>query len=89
MHWLLNGAQPTETAAYLLNKQGVLPRYLEQRPEKKKDYKFLDKRTAAISKPSAVDVPAAKAAEAPAPEAPAAIEEAAPVEAAAEAPAAE
>ena len=89
MHWLLNGAQPTETAAYLLNKQGVLPRYLDQRPEKKKDYKFLDKRTAAISKPSAVDVPAAKAAEAPAPEAPAAVEEAAPVEAAAEAPAAE
>ena len=89
MHWLLNGAQPTETAAYLLNKQGVLPRYLDQRPEKKKDYKFLDKRTAAISKPSAVDVPAAKAAEAPAPEAPAAVEEAEPVEAAAEAPAAE
>jgi len=89
MHWLLNGAQPTETAAYLLNKQGVLPRYLDQRPEKKKDYKFLDKRTAAISKPSAVDVPTAKAAEAPAPEAPAAVEEAAPVEAAAEAPAAE
>ena len=67
MHWLLSGAQPTETAAYLLNKTGVLPRYLDQRPEKKKDYKFLDKTTAAISKQSAVDVPAAKAA-APAPE---------------------
>lgn len=71
MKWLLSGAQPTETAAYLLNKTGVLPRYLQQRPEKKKDFKFLDKTTAAISKPSAVDVPAAKAAEAPAEAAPA------------------
>ena len=61
MHWLLSGAQPTETTAYLLNKMGILGKYLEQRPEKKKDYKFLDKTTAAISKPSAVDVPAAKA----------------------------
>lgn len=67
MHWLLNGAQPTETAAYLLNKLGVLPRYLDQRPEKKKDFKYLDKTTAAISKPSAVDVPSAKAAPAEAP----------------------
>lgn len=85
MHWLMSGAQPTETAAYLLNKSGILPKYLDQRPEKKKDYKFLDKTTAAISKQSAVDVPAAKAApaaeptpapapaaeETPAPEAPA------------------
>jgi small subunit ribosomal protein S16 len=63
MHWLMSGAQPSETAARLLNKLGILPRYLEQRPEKKKDFKFLDKRTAAISKQSAVDVPAAKAAE--------------------------
>src|SRR5579885_269844 len=76
MHWLMSGAQPTETAAYLLNKTGVLPRYLDQRPERKKDYKFLDKTTAAISKPSAVDVPSAKGA-APAAEAPA---EAAPAE---------
>ena len=81
MHWLMSGAQPTETAAYLLNKSGILPRYLDQRPEKKKDYKFLDKTTAAISKPSAVDVPAKAAAAAPA--------EAAPVEAAAESPAEE
>lgn len=79
MHWLLSGAQPTETTAYLLNKTGILGKYLEQRPEKKKDYKFLDKTTAAISKPSAVDAPAAKAAKAePAAEAapaPAAVEE--------------
>jgi len=71
MHWLMNGAQATETAARLLNKTGILPRYLDQRPEKKKDYKFLDKRTAAISKQSAVDVPSAGAA-APAPAAEAA-----------------
>lgn len=67
MHWLLNGAQPTETAAYLLNKTGILGRYLEQRPEKKKDFKFLDKTTAAISKPTAVDAQAAAPAAAPAP----------------------
>src|SRR5205085_4091215 len=74
MHWLLNGAQPTETTAYLLNKTGILPKYLDQRPEKKKDYKFLDRTTAAISKPSAVDTPKAEAA------APAPIAEAAPAE---------
>ena len=49
MHWLLQGAEPTETTAYLLNKTGVLPKYLEQRPSQKKKYSFLDKRTAAIS----------------------------------------
>lgn len=74
MHWLMNGAQATETAARLLNKTGILPRYLDQRPEKKKDYKFLDKRTAAISKQSVVDVPAAKS-EAAAPAATPTVEE--------------
>lgn len=49
LHWLLQGAQPTETTAYLLNKVGVLGRFLEQRPSQKKNYSFLDKRTAAIS----------------------------------------
>ncbi len=49
LHWLLQGAQPSETTAYLLNKAGVLPRFLEQRPSQKKNYSFLDKRTAAIS----------------------------------------
>lgn len=55
LHWLLAGAQPTETTAYILNKTGVLPKYLEQRPAKKKDYAFLDKRTSAISVPTAVE----------------------------------
>ncbi|AIE87398.1 30S ribosomal protein S16 [Fimbriimonas ginsengisoli] len=49
IHWLLQGAEPTETAAYILNKVGILPKFLEQRPNQKKKYAFLDKRTAAIS----------------------------------------
>ena len=49
MHWLMQGAEPTETTARLLQKTGILPRFLEQRPSHKKKYSFLDKRTAAIS----------------------------------------
>jgi small subunit ribosomal protein S16 len=60
IHWLLAGAQPSETTAYLLNKLGILPKFLEQRPQQKKNYAFLDKRTAAISVTAA---PAAEAAE--------------------------
>jgi small subunit ribosomal protein S16 len=60
LHWLLQGAVPTETAARLLNRQGILPQFLEQRPAHKKKYSFLDKRTAAIS----VTAPAAAASEA-------------------------
>ena len=59
LYWLLNGAEPTETTAYLLNKQGILPKFLEERPAQKRKYKFLDRTTAAISKQSAVEVPAA------------------------------
>jgi len=59
LHWLMSGAEPTETAAYLLNKVGVLGQYLEARPNQRKKYKFLDKRTAAISAPTAVDEPTA------------------------------
>ena len=59
LQWLLNGAEPTETAAYLLNKLGILPKYLEQRPGQVKKYKFLDKTTAAISQPSSVEAEAA------------------------------
>jgi small subunit ribosomal protein S16 len=79
LHWLLSGAQPTETTAILLNKIGVLDEFFAQRPGSKKDYKFLDKRTAAISVASAIEAPAAEAAApAPAPvvEAPAPVEEA-------------
>ena len=49
IHWLMAGAQPSETTAYLLNKLGILPKFLELRPQQKKNYSFLDKRTAAIS----------------------------------------
>lgn len=61
LHWLLSGAQPTETAAILLNKIGVLDEFFKQRPASKKDYKFLDKRTAAMSVKSAIEVPTAVA----------------------------
>jgi small subunit ribosomal protein S16 len=67
LHWLLNGAQPTETAAILLNKIGVLEEFFKQRPASKKDYKFLDKRTAAMSVKSVIEAPAAVAEAAPAP----------------------
>jgi small subunit ribosomal protein S16 len=90
LYWLRNGAEPTETTAYLLNKQGILPKFLEERPAQKRKYKFLDRTTAAISKQSAVEVPKAAVKEEPAPvavveepvavpvveEAPAAVEEA-------------
>lgn len=61
LHWLMMGAQPTETTAYLLNKAGVLPKYFEARPSAKKQYAFLDKRTEAISVKSSLDEPAAEA----------------------------
>lgn len=59
LHWLLNGAEPTETVAYLLNKVGVLSEFLETRPSQRRKYKFLDKRTSA----SAVEPTAVGAAE--------------------------
>ena len=103
LHWLRNGAQPTETTAYLLNKVGVLEQYFQERPGAKKNFGFLDKRTAATSVPSVVEheapaekkkaeKPAEAVAEAPSPvaEAVTPVEEPAAVEAAAaEAPAEE
>ena len=50
LHWLMIGAQPSETTAILLNKVGILPKYFEARPQAKKHYSFLDKRTAASGK---------------------------------------
>jgi small subunit ribosomal protein S16 len=57
LHWLMIGAQPSETTAILLNKVGILPKYFEARPTAKKQFKFLDKRTAAISVPTVVETP--------------------------------
>lgn len=69
LHWLMLGAQPSETAAIVLNKVGVLEKYFEARPNAKKSYKFLDKRTAAMSVKSVIETPAAAPAKPePAPE---------------------
>jgi len=63
LHWLKSGAQPTETTAYILNKIGVLEEYFKERPNARKEYSFLDKRTAATSAPAVGAAPTAKAAE--------------------------
>jgi small subunit ribosomal protein S16 len=55
LQWLLNGAQPTETVAYLLKREGVLDKFFELRPNAKRKFAFLDKRTAALSQKTAVD----------------------------------
>lgn len=95
LYWLLSGAQPTETTAYILKTAGVLPKFLEQRPQAAKGFKFLD-RAIAIQPSSATPAAPAKGkakeeveAPAAAPEAteptPAPVAEAAPVEPEAEA----
>lgn len=95
LHWLMTGAQPTETAAVLLDRAGILGKFLQERPAAKKKYAFLDKRTAAMSKQSVVSAPPVEKAEVKAeePAPPAAdevveiVENAEPVEVEAEAPA--
>jgi small subunit ribosomal protein S16 len=85
LHWLMQGAQPSETAAIVLSRIGVLEKYFEARPNAKKAYKFLDKRTSAMSVKSVIEAPApAKETPAPAPavEAAPAVEEAPAAEAA-------
>lgn len=62
LHWLMNGAQPTETVAYLLKQEGVLDKYFEARPGMKSKFKSLDKRTAATSKRSIMEPTTPKAA---------------------------
>jgi len=80
LHWLMEGAQPTDTVAHMLKQAGVLDQFFAARPNAAKKFKSLDKRTASMSVKSVVSAPKAEAAPAPA-----AVEEA-PV---AEAPAAE
>lgn len=97
LHWLMEGAQPSETTAVLLNKLGILEKYFAQRPAARKSYKFLDKRTSLTSRESVIEAPAAPAPKAEpvaeaapvAEEAPAVEEVAVAEEAAVEAPAAE
>ena len=77
MHWLLNGAEPTETAANLLKRAGVLEEFLKARPGQKSKYKFLDKRVAATA---STTVAVAEKAEPVAEKVEAPVAEAAPVE---------
>lgn len=84
LHWLMNGAQPTETVAYLLKREGILDEFFAQRPNAKKKFGFLDKTTRAMSVESVVSQVAAPAEE---PKAEAPVEEYAPAEAVEEAPA--
>lgn len=85
--WLLSGAQPTETVAYLLKQAGVLDEFFGQRPAAKRAYKFLDKRTGTMAKKSVVEAPTAVAEPKPAPSpAPEPVAEAPAVEPVAEAP---
>jgi len=75
LHWLLTGAQPTETMAHILQREGVLGKFFEQRPAAKQKYKSLNKVTAAMSRKSVVEAPAApEKVEAPVAAAPAAAE---------------
>lgn len=55
LHWLMNGAQPSETTAYLLKKSGVLEKYFEARPNARANFKFLDKTTTVTSVASVLD----------------------------------
>lgn len=65
LHWLLTGAQPTETVAVILKRQGVLDDFFAQRPNAKRKYSFLDKTTAAMTKESVLEAPSDAPAEAP------------------------
>jgi small subunit ribosomal protein S16 len=64
LHWLLEGAQPTETVAYLLKKCGVLEEFFTQRPKARTKFPHLNKAIPATAAVSAVEAPAP--AEAPA-----------------------
>lgn len=55
LKWLLNGAQPTETVAYLLKKEGILDQFFKERPNAKKKYGFLNKAISSISVSSTVE----------------------------------
>ncbi len=65
LHWLSNGAQPTETVAYLLKEQGILDTFFASRPAAKQKYKTLDKRTDSMAKKSVVSTPTATLPKAP------------------------
>ncbi len=94
LEWLMSGAQPTETVAVILKREGVLESFFEARPAARKDYKFLDKRVAptaaaavAVAAPVEEASAAAETAPAEAPVAEAPVAEATATEAPAESPA--
>ncbi len=55
LHWLLEGAQPTETVGYLLKKCGVLEKFFEARPKSRTKFKYLDKSTAVMNRASVIE----------------------------------
>lgn len=61
LNWLMQGATPTETVAYLLKREGVLEEFFTARPKARGKYKFLDKTTSAMSQASVVEAPQADA----------------------------
>jgi small subunit ribosomal protein S16 len=61
MHWLMEGAVPTETVAVLLKRDGVLEEFFTARPNHRAKYKFLDKRVAVTTAPTAIEAPVAEA----------------------------
>lgn len=63
LHWLMLGAQPTETTAYLLKKVGVLDRFFEARPNAKKKFWYLDRTTGAMAVKSAIPAAAVEGTE--------------------------
>lgn len=70
LHWLMNGAQPTETVAYLLQREGVLDSFFSERPKAKNNYSFLFKASAtAAATKQATTSPAPEPEPSPAPDA--------------------
>ena len=55
LYWLLQGAVPTETVAYLLNKVGVMEQFFAQRPNARRKFASLNKSIPVTSAPTAVE----------------------------------
>ena len=49
LYWLRQGAQPSETTAYILNKLGIMGKFFDERPSEKKNYSYLNKAIAATT----------------------------------------
>lgn len=75
-HWIDNGAQPSDSVACLLKKQGVsgMEKFIDPRNRQRKSKKEVPEAAAKPAAPAAAEAPAAEAAPA-APEAPATSEQ--------------